>query len=556
MGVNPLPSPALLPPLVLVGAESSGKSTLAGALTGSRSRAENVAGSTVAVETFAGPDRTVIDTPGMVHRLDTATTALALEALRAEDADLLLVLRATNLDDELAELLPLVGGRRGAVAVTNWDRVQDTVAARRALDSVSVATGVPFVPIDARDATTAVPLVRDALDHAGRFTSGPVLARAGWRVEPPPTLLEVRGIGPLAGLGLLLGPAIAAVWLAIAVADIVDPWVASALDPLAARAQELPWPLADLFSGDYGVLTMGPLLLVWALPVVVMLALLLGVLKASGLLDRLTTAVHPLVRPFGLTGRDLVRVVAGHGCNVPAVISTRSCSGCTRDATIGAIAFGSACSYQLAATLGVLAAARRPGLVIPYLAILITAALVHARLIARSQGTDPVSLDLHLLRGRTFLTRPRWAEVRREAGTTLRHVTLKALPIFLAITVLASLLSATGLLARAARPLELVMGALRLPTEAALPTVLASVRKDGLLLFAEPSTVATLDNAQLLAALLLAGALVPCLVTALTIAKERGGRIAAGLLWRQALGALLLAATVSWVGLLVLTVRP
>jgi ferrous iron transport protein B len=295
---------------------------------------------------------------------------------------------------------------------------------------------------------------------------------------------------------------------------------------------------------------MGPLLLVWALPVVLALALLLGLGKASGLLDRLTTAVHPLVRPLGLTGRDLVRVIAGYGCNVPAVIATRSCSSCSRDATIGAIAFGSACSYQLAATLGVLAAARRPGLVLPYLAVLTLGALVHARLLARHQGTGPAGLDLALLRGRAFLARPRWPDVRREAATTLQHVTLRALPVFLAIVVAASLLAASGTLDAIARPLQPLMAALRLPGEVALPVVLASVRKDGLLLLAEPGTVAALDDAQLLAALVLAGALVPCLVTTLTIARERSRRVAARLVGLQALGALALTAAISWVGLL------
>lgn len=50
---------------------------------------------------------------------------------------------------------------------------------------------------------------------------------------------------------------------------------------------------------------------------------------------------------------------------------------------------------------------------------------------------------------------------------------------------------------------------------------------------------------------MLAGALVPCLVTATTIARERGAHVAGRLLARQAVGALLLAATVSWVGWLI-----
>jgi ferrous iron transport protein B len=546
--------PTLAPsrPVVLVGGESAGKSTLAATLAGVRPRADNVAGATVATETFRAADRTYVDTPGLLHRADTAATRLALEALADASHDVLLVLRATHLDDELAELLPLVAGRAGAVAVTQWDRVTDTPAARAAVASIAAATGVPFVLLDARDPGSAADELRSALDAGLSFTTGPVLARAGWRIEPPRTVLDHPRWGPPLGLAALLTPAIASVWLAVTVAGAVEPVVERLLEPSWTAVAALPRPLDEVVGGDYGLLTMGPLLLVWALPAVLTLALLLGALRASGLLDRLTTAVHPLVRPFGLTGRDLVRVVAGHGCNVPAVVATRSCSACSRDATIGAIAFASACSYQLAATLGVLAAAGRPGLAAPYLAVLLLGGLVHARLVGRAAGGDTAMLDLHLLRGRAFLSRPRWRDTWREARATLSHVTLRALPVFVAIVVVASLLATVGAIDAAGRALGPLMGALRLPADTALPVALASVRKDGLLLLAEPGVAGALDGAQLLAALVLAGALVPCLVTALTVVRERGARVAGALLARQALGAVLLAATISWLGAAVL----
>ena len=64
------------------------------------------------------------------------------------------------------------------------------------------------------------------------------------------------------------------------------------------------------------------------MPTVILYALFLGAYKASGLVERITVALHPLLRPFGLSGRDLVRVIMGFGCNVPAVINTRACSSC------------------------------------------------------------------------------------------------------------------------------------------------------------------------------------------------------------------------------------
>jgi ferrous iron transport protein B len=61
-----------------------------------------------------------------------------------------------------------------------------------------------------------------------------------------------------------------------------------------------------------------------------------------------------------------------------------------------------------------------------------------------------------------------------------------------------------------------------------------------------------LDDLQLLAALVLASALLPCLVTALTVARERGASLAARLLGRQAATVVLLAAAISWLGAAVL----
>lgn len=533
--------------VTLVGAESSGKSTLAAALAGTRPRATNLPGSTIQLERLSCADGTVlVDTPGLLHRGDTPAAQRTLAWLDEQrpDATTLLVARATHLDDELATLLPLVAGRRGVLAVTGWDRVEETAAARRAVRAVAAAVGVPAVTLDARE-TAGLPALSAALAAPGRFTDGPLLVRTGWRIEPPPTVLERRVLGPPLGLALLLAPAVAAVAAAWTVAGLAEGPVESAGEQLAAASSSWPTPLPALLAGDYGLGTMVPLLVVWALPAVTTLALLLGALKASGLLDRLTTAVHPLVRPFGLTGRDLVRVVAGAGCNVPAVLAARSCSSCSQVPTTGAIAFASPCSYQPAAALAVLAAAGRPLLLLPYLVVLLAGGLLHARwLTPTSQRTRGGHLDLHLLHGRAFLVRPRWRDVRREATTTLHHAAGRALPTFLAIAAVASLLAEAGVLDRAARVAAPLLAGLRLPADAALPIVLASVRKDGALLLAPTADV--LDAGQLLAALLLAGALLPCLVTAWTIAREQPLATTARLLGRQAVLALTLAAAVSW----------
>ena len=90
------------------------------------------------------------------------------------------------------------------------------------------------------------------------------------------------------------------------------------------------------------------------------------------------------------------------------------------------------------------------------------------------------------------------------------------------------------------------MAVFALPADAAMPTVLAAVRKDGILLLAEAGTVASLSATQLLVATFLAGTVLPCLVTAITIGRELGLRFAGRLVVQQSAFAVTVAATVGW----------
>ena len=90
--------------------------------------------------------------------------------------------------------------------------------------------------------------------------------------------------------------------------------------------------------------------------------------------------------------------------------------------------------------------------------------------------------------------------------------------------------------------------AFRLPSEADLAVVLASVRKDGILLLAEPDAAASLSAVQPLTAIYPAGVLLPCLVACLTIEREQGRAFALRLMGRQALAATGFSALLAWGG--------
>ncbi|MBC6478204.1 MAG: 50S ribosome-binding GTPase [Hormoscilla sp. GM7CHS1pb] len=492
---------------VIVGKESTGKSELAAALTGRSPVSTNIQGSTIACETYQTRDDAFIDTPGILFRSDTTTTRTALAQLQAHDR-ILLVVKATHIDDDLADLLPLVAGKQGLVVVTFWDKVLPSDFTQQVLGRWEQTSQVRFIPVDARHLSQSQrQQILEALQTPVPFPQQWHPIPAGWRIEPAPTWLEHPRWGGLLAILLLLLPAVIAVWVANGVAGILDPPIQSGLAPLVNFLSQAPSLLEAILIGRYGLVTMGPLLFVWAVPTVILYALFLGAYKASG---------------------------------------TRACSSCSRQTCMSAIAFGSACSYQLGATMGVFSAANLPGLVVPYLGYLTLTTLIYTRLIAPKAARSPH--NTLTIERRTFLEMPRWSAIWRETQGTLSQFFTNAIPIFLAIAIVASVLDWFGLITALAGWISPLMGLFGLPPEAALPVILASIRKDGLLLFAEPDTLAVLTPLQILTGVYLAGVLLPCLVTALTIAREQSVRFAVGLMARQAIAAIVFSMLLAWGG--------
>ena len=548
--------------VVLAGLESVGRSSLLSALTGRVAESAALTDTNLYCEHYRDASWEWVDTAGLVTGSDAFALKDALTSVESAET-VLLVLRANRAAKELTSLLPILNSKKVAVALTFRHQLtfKDDQEKQKAIASWNDKLGVPVTLLDGRslDATEladlrtsvmqAKPMNPISMDELSAFEEKQ--RRLGEQ-----TLERMLGFAPI-GILLLFVPAWISVTKANALADHLYDSIELLLGPLVSWFNTLPEPLAVTMGGDYGIFAMFPFLLLYALPTILIFTGLIAIYKSTGLVDRLSYGVHRWLKPFGLGGRDLVRVVMGFGCNVPAVVATRSCSGCSRGACVSAICFGSACSYQLPATLAVFAAAGFAWLAAWYLAILAITSLVYLRL------TTPTELrharNEMLLPELGHLQLPDWQAVARDVIQTIREFLVIALPIFLGICIVAGLLQWSGVLNSLTRSLAPVMAIFNLPSESALAVVLGAVRKDGIAIGLLNGDMESLKvpmdtSIHVLTAVYLAGVLLPCLVTVLTVAKEMGTQFAMKMLGRQACFAAGSAICIAWIGTLILSI--
>ena len=513
---------------MVVGKAGVGKSQLISSLTQKEVEIDNLKGSTVCGESHSR-EFTFVDTSKIVFDSDNKVTKTTISSIKKSDY-VLLVARATNLDEDLKYPLSLLKDKKGAIIITNWDRVHDSENVATALIHLEQNLRMPITAIDARNITESQRgKIFETLRNPHTFSKKTLYTKISF--NPKPTILESGHVGIVIGVLLLLFPSILSVIGANYFAGFVHPIIEDLLSGTVNELRTLPSPLMGILAGDYGFVTMGPFLFVWAAPVVVIYALLLGIYKSTGLLDRTSLAIHPLVKRIGVSGKDVTKIVMGFGCNVPAVIGSRSCSDCSRGTVVSTISLGSACSYQFGASIAVFAAAGMPWLVVPFLFYLTITTIIYTRLVSTKNNRS--KLNMPVIEGQTFFEKPTLGPIWRESKQDMLQFFKTALPIFFAITFAASMLNWAGVVDFFADGLGAIMGLFNLPEDAALAVIAGSIRKDGLLLLAGPHLASSLSAMQILTGVYLAGTLLPCLVTFMTIIREMSWRFALKMVTKQ-----------------------
>lgn len=522
---------------VLLGFESSGKSALFRGLTGEATGSEaNFRGSTVRTRTARLTDELELaDLPGIRVQDDSRTTQEAIGAITTADF-LVLVVRVTHAATELPLLLDAVQleGKRAVLVLTFADKMSaaPVEVARYYRDWL----GIPVRIADARRLTDALrtelllslPLAKPIRPKAKALLKPDFPAAV-----PQATLFEHpqwgRPLSLLLTVLLFAVPVLLAYQLSSWLQPIVDERIMDPIKSLLAGTHPL---LRELLIGDYGIISLGWYSFLWAFPVVLLLGISVALAEESGIKDRITDALDGWMSRIGLSGRDLIPVLSGFGCNVVAVFQSRACSSCTRQSCVSLIAYGSACSYQIGASLSVFGAAGHPWLAVPYVALLGGIGALHTRLWNRSASrlAEPVYAS------RTFLQLPGTRAVLWRVRTVIRQFVLQAMPIFLGICLTATVLQLTGILAGLSRVAEPLLQWFHLPAESAGGVIFSILRKDGLLVLnqGEGSMLTSLTAGQVLVLVYLASTLTACLVTLWTVRKELGWAFAGKLAGKQA----------------------
>lgn len=295
--------------------------------------------------------------------------------------------------------------------------------------------------------------------------------------------------------------------------------------PIIALAREhltASW-LFELIAGEYGLWTLGIRYAVaLVLPIVGSFFLIFSILEDTGYFPRLALLVDLLFKKIGLSGRAVIPMVLGFGCDTMATLVTRTLE-TRRERVIATLLLALAipCSAQLGVILGLLSAEPRALMVwsLFLLLVFLLVGFLAARLLP---GENPVFyMEIPPLRW------PQWRNVLVKTLSRMQSYFVEILPLFLIASLILWAGKMTGMLGNVIALLAPVVRLIGLPVEATTAFVFGFFRRDfGAAGLYDLQSAGFLSVAQLTVAAVTLTLFVPCIAQFLVMFKERGLRVA------------------------------
>lgn len=339
---------------------------------------------------------------------------------------------------------------------------------------------------------------------------------------------------PVWGIPFLLA-ALAAAYLLVGIigAGVLVHWIEGAffqnwLNPLASSLVDVIAPvplLRDFLVGEYGLITMAlTYALAIVLPIVGTFFIFFGLLEDSGYMPRLAVMVNRVFKKMGLSGKAVLPMVLGLGCDTMATMTARIME--TRKERVIVtllLALGVPCSAQLGVILGMLGGIGPVALGVwlgTVACVLFLVGWLSSRILAGASSDFVLELPPIRL--------PRISNIAVKTLVRIEWYLKEAVPLFIAATCILFILDATGILAviqRFASPI--IQNALGLPAEATQAFLVGFLRRDygaaGLFALYDSGAM---NPVQALISLIVMTLFMPCVANFLMIIKEQGIRTA------------------------------
>lgn len=279
--------------------------------------------------------------------------------------------------------------------------------------------------------------------------------------------------------------------------------------------------LQDLLVGEFGVITLG---LRYAaaiiLPIVATFFFAFAIVEDTGYLPRLAMLVDQFFKKIGLSGRAVIPLVLGFGCDTMATVVTRTLP-TKRERIIATLLLALAipCSAQMGVILALLEG-NSLGLAI-WIGVIVLVFLLVGFLAAKIMPGKLPTFYMEI----PPLRMPRFSNILRKTTSRLKWYFIEILPLFILASVFVWIGQITGIFNLFVRLLEFPMRWIGLPDKAAVAFLFGFFRRDyGAAGLYDLKKVGLLSGKQLVIACTTLTLFLPCIAQLLMNIKERGVR--------------------------------
>ena len=300
--------------------------------------------------------------------------------------------------------------------------------------------------------------------------------------------------------------------------EFFNPWITEVVK------SNVPWAtIQELFVGEYGIITLGFRYAVGIiLPIVATFFLFFSILEDSGYFPRLALLVDRLFKTMGLTGRAVIPMVLGFGCDTMATMVTRTLE-TVRERVIATVLLALAipCSAQLGVIMSLLS--QTPGALMVWGVCLFLIFLLVGLLAAKVLPGETPMFYMEIPPMRL----PQFSNVLTKTYTRMQWYFMEILPLFILASVLLWLGKITHFFEKMIDAMTPVMASLGLPKESAVAFIFGFFRRDyGAAGLYDLQTKGLMNPRQLTVAAVTLTLFIPCVAQFLIMKKERGWNVA------------------------------